>query len=393
MRGRARRLKLWVACAALAATLLAACLDFGKAYEESCDGGLCGATDGGGPAGGGDAGAAADAGDAGGNPAADAGDAGGMDSGVADGGDAGVVDAGPPDAGFSCDASLCLIATHQTPRSMFDIAGTTNNSIWVVGRSGMARFFDGVQWVSRQPAGLFANTDLYRVKARAPGEFIAVTSNTYDLYRTTGGAWTKIVTPGGDSVGVDPTGPLWTSASYSTLYRQEPDSGWAEQFAGTLSFSSMSDIAVRGEEVWAVSSSDYSSYRAPDGGWSELLWSPNPGPTAVVTVAPGEAWWVGDYGAIGRFRDGGWQSIPAFGASDHFDALCAVDPDDVWAVGDLGLVAHFDGTTWRRVDPFTDLDLEGVACVEGKSEIWVASTTYAFGNDDGGVVYRLLRGR
>ncbi|MFL6073167.1 MAG: hypothetical protein ACJ73S_07180 [Mycobacteriales bacterium] len=178
----------------------------------------------------------------------------------------------------------------------------------------------------------------------------------------------------------------------------------------------LNDVAVAGDDVWAVGSitaggvtrpriERYSRCNRHASGQPVPVAPPDIAGElrAVTALGPPEAWAVG-WEAGDRRRplilhdDGvGWVRVPApdlGSAGGVLNGVAAVAPDDVWAVGHLDgsgpaglsqtLVLRWNGDSWKRVDSLSPgpggNELLSVAAA-GRDDIWCAGFTGAPGPD------------
>lgn len=105
--------------------------------------------------------------------------------------------------------------------------------------------------------------------------------------------------------------------------------------------------------------------------------------SAVVAIAPDDAWAVGDYrnvadafrGVTYHWDGSSWSHVvsPVEAMSGGLEDVAATGPDDVWALGngDSGVVVmHWDGDDWSLVAP--PANSGGSIAAVGPDDVWVS---------------------
>lgn len=257
---------------------------------------------------------------------------------------------------WSSDVSL----TTQTLRGV----GSSGTELWAVGDAGTVLANAGTSWRVVTDS-LFPTKTLTSVASLSGAAFIGAQQG--EVFRQ---------------------GSPWSRVCCVNL----PD------IRGMIS-SSFGLIAVGSTVGGAIlQSSDGTSWTTPIDGAQTLFYG--------VGATTGEAWVVGDLGAMYRYTGGAWSpqtigstrplrgisvagqtyfaaglsgallrsvstsvfSATASGAPD-FSAISAVSATEAWAVGDAGAIYRFDGSSWNKVNSGTGVALRGVWAA-GADDVW-----------------------
>jgi hypothetical protein len=211
---------------------------------------------------------------------------------------------------------------------LFAVAANAPNDIWAVGsltNSGnyaqtLIEHWDGTSWsVIPSPNVPGVNNELYGVAALASNDVWAVGYKGVVEFETlivhwNGSTWTIVPSPT----------PQGFSSILSAVSASGPNDVWAVgRTRNPNTFRTGTLI-----EHWDGNS------------WTQVIGFGGSGPDhalyGVAAATPGDAWAVGDSGAlalIGRWDGSGWSAFPSPAVAARLFAAAAISSCDVWAVG------------------------------------------------------------
>ncbi len=197
----------------------------------------------------------------------------------------------------------------------------------------------------------FDNTHAFAVSDQANSQQTAPSWLTYD-----GSNWPAVPIPGGGRLF-----GLW-GASPNTVWGY----GWADTFTnydGSLFLSSgCGSSSLTGLSLWgadpahliAVGTPGAHSYQVFD---SSRAYCPQNGNTgvnydlgSVWGVDAGDAYAVGEFGAILHFDGSKWTPMSGVPTGERLNGIWGTGDADIFAVGDFGTILHYDGQSWTAQD-------------------------------------------
>lgn len=166
-----------------------------------------------------------------------------------------------------------------------------------------------------------------------------------------------------------------TEASFANAETTQDDDGWvwALQDPGEeqARFSIYGVSALDARNVWAVAGSKILHHDGKE--WSVQA---SPGSSALYSIHVldyGNAWAVGEKGAIFRYDGSGW-SAQTSGTTWSLRSVFALSDDNAWAVGDSGTILHYDGIKWSAQASGTTYNLQSVHALDSDN-VWVVGET------------------
>ncbi|PKN27788.1 MAG: hypothetical protein CVU65_01565, partial [Deltaproteobacteria bacterium HGW-Deltaproteobacteria-22] len=143
--------------------------------------------------------------------------------------------------------------------------------------------------------------------------------------------------------------------------------------------------------------------------WTNTQIAGDPMLRGVWTIAPDDAWAVGNFGTLLHFNGSQWTVFPTAAVTGelHLTSVWGSASDDVWAVGfypgymigfdyffSRGVILHFDGVDWSQVLVHSELDTEvNFMSVHGSgpSDVWVTGSFGQVWHFDGNLEDRFDR--
>lgn len=224
-------------------------------------------------------------------------------------------------------------------------AGTSPDDVWVVGKGGLI-----LRWNGRTltPVASPSTADLYAVSALSPTDAVAVGDGV--LLQWNGGEWldrTPDAKPslravhglaGSATLAVGLTGQIW---------RRGPDGSWSADSAPTAF--DLFAVRVTGPgQAWALGSQGQ-ALRYAGGSWSVTAVPKASGALRTIAAAPsGKLFAAGDDGFLAATQNASWTATLANDPQNRtLRALFARTDGDAWALGDAGALLHWTQGKWQ----------------------------------------------
>lgn len=247
-----------------------------------------------------------------------------------------------------------------TVADLYGIWGTSSNSIYAVGSSGVIIYYDGSSWTA-QPSQ--TTNRLYDIWGTGETNIYAVGDNGAILYYD-GAAWSQI-----QSGSTSDLKSIWGSSS-SDIYAVGAG-GTILQFDGASWSAMQSNMTASLHGVWGVSATDV--FAVGDKGtilhydgssWAQMESGSGANLKSVCGSASDKVFAVGDAGTILSFNGAQW-SVERSGTYVYNEILgvYAINQTtggiqtDFIAVGDSGRVAYYNGASWSEYNSATYTDL------------------------------------
>jgi hypothetical protein len=241
--------------------------------------------------------------------------------------------------------------TIGTNLNLFDVWGTSRESVWAVGQSGTIRYWNGQSWAAQ-------------------------TSGTTQTFNA---VW-----------GTSPN-EVWAAGTAGTI-RYWDGSSWNTQTSNTT---------LGLQRLWGTSSSNV--WAVGLGGtiriWNGSSWTTNTSGTGsslfgVWGTDANNVWVVGNSGLI-RFWNGSTWTVQTSGVEGtspptHLYALWGTDANNVWAGGVGGVILKWNGTSWSQQTSGTTQEIRnfwgvnatnlwavgrGGTILKGNGSSWTADTS------------------
>lgn len=241
--------------------------------------------------------------------------------------------------------------------------GFQSEGLFACGTLGLLLYYDGTSWIRLDR---FTRRFLTDAWSSSPSDIFVVGSGGA-IYHYDGTSWTTM--NGGSELLVNTGASVWGS-SPSNVYTAVANhilhysgSAWTTTFTAP---EDVSFCAIRGISPSNVFAVGWNPSGIGDGGiwhYDGSSWSPMDIPAetpilrAVWVHSSGEAFAVGDRGAILYFNGLSWTSM-SNGTFDYFDGVWGSSPEDVFVSGG-GVVSHYNGTSWTPMK-CTGCSLRGV---------------------------------
>ncbi len=263
-------------------------------------------------------------------------------------------------------------------REFWDVSGTSTADLWVVG-------FDERTDTERTRAVVLHSTDA--------GATWDEQIHGDEGHRYYGGVWAEPgrVIVGGGHINI-------STGRWEALLMESTDGGetWNETW-----------FAVPGKnryvrEVWGTPGgtlhavgSDGSTFINTGSGWRDVTGAATASLTGLHGTG-GEAWAVGVYGAVVRYRGGAWSAVDLQAtATGTLRSVWGSSATDVYAVGhrpgpnaaEQSVLMHNDGTTWSTVLPAADSTEYADVWGSGASDVYVVGHRLNAGGDATGMIW------
>ncbi len=276
--------------------------------------------------------------------------------------------------------------------ALLSMSGSGPDSVWAVGESGKAFFWNGTRWADRS---LASKETLNSVWAASPDE-VWVSGDNATWARWDGTRWTEgritndtwsynsttyprtiygLTAIGGTKANyhflftADSAGAilLWNGSDWDLYYDTLDSAAWwgiATASDGTTYF--VGENNDTGEPRFA-----WDAYIGNAPAPVDVTSATTHGLRAAVANGTGDAWIAG---MDGMFHWSGTALEPQSAPSGAgLWATCSPGPDELFAVGSQGRVLHYATGTWTEVaQPFTSVTLFGAYCTQ--SEIFAAAS-------------------
>lgn len=271
---------------------------------------------------------------------------------------------------WSSDTSL----TTQTLRGV----GSSGTELWAVGDAGTVLANSGSSWRVVSDA-LFPTKTLSTVASLSGAAFIAAQQG--EVFRQ-GTPWSRVCCvnlPDIRSMVSSSFGLIAVGSTVGGAILQSSDgTSWSTPIDGAQTL--FYGVGATTGEAWAVGESG-AMYRYTGGAWSPQTMGSTRTLRGISTT--GQSFVAaGLSGALLRSVSTSVFSSTAPGAPD-FSAVSAVSATEAWAVGDGGAIYRFDGSSWSKVNSGTGVALRGVWAA-GSDDVWAVG--------DAGTVIRVKNG-
>jgi len=260
-------------------------------------------------------------------------------------------------------------AWSTTSEELSDVHGTSPDNVWVVGRAGTLRHFDGTSW---RPEESLTDEDLSAIWAVSAEEAWAVGTDGTILHRTldakSGKAqWSaEFAEVEGDlnDVWAADANDVWCVGDNGAILRRQ-GAGWV-RFRTPRALNLFGIWGVSSDDLWIVggtaasASGESSAEPAHAFHWRENKWldydlnladsAPPAAPLESSDEPPPQA------DCIDFKQQGVWGTPNRFGAV----AVWGTGTDDVWVAMSCNGTAHWDGVRWSRFAPDRPQPMRGI---------------------------------
>jgi photosystem II stability/assembly factor-like uncharacterized protein len=294
------------------------------------------------------------------------------DVAFASAGDGWAVGGGPQEIVIHWNGSTWSeVPVSTTNRALSAVSVTPGGDGWAVGPLGQMLRLDAGAWT---PLASPAGYDLYGVDMLSETDGWAVGGwDGGDILRWNGSRW-SLYSQTPDYLGTLRAVSMvsatdgWAVGSQA-MYRWD---GNAWTFHGYTLFDQRSVRMRTATDGWMVAENDYGHgviFHWEGATWEIVTITQNI-LNAVVPVAAGDAWAVGDGGAILRWNGSAWLAA----SSPTTRTLSAIDmagPGNGWAVGASGMILRWDGVQWSVVSGPATTDFYAVRA-RSPEDVWIA---------------------
>lgn len=282
---------------------------------------------------------------------------------------------------YHFDGTTWTPSQSGTGVSLADIWGSGARDVWAVGAQGTLLHFDGATWA---PVPTGTQMSLYAIWGSAADD-LWVGGELATLLHWDGMQFTSRLSLGGANedwpaiTSIAGTAPdnVWFGGAnwrYGTVLHWDgqelswPDNKWPH-FIG---FEAIYSVFSTGPgDVIAVGQYG-GAYHFDGAEWGPLNTSIKSSLNSLHGDASGNAWAVGNDGAILSLRGCVWTSIVKRPLGGSAYVLAVNADDDVWALGTS--VFHFDGRDWREFAIGTTAPMF-VAWTSGANDVWAGGAS------------------